>query len=372
MDFILRNHDAFIIGSSPNELQSNNFVYGASNGLSFVADGGKAGGGRAINHATDGASEGIRFDAVAPTGVDLFATQIAIVGSYPRRAVNVAATNNGPINIWGGYSFASEGVPTMELYGQGSTTVQGWHSSQSEVIVSGGPKRLEGMSFTRTLPVAVKVKEAVSKLELIGSNASSSVDFRVDPKPAKFYARANSHAVPDVPLVTRFASSFGPNDPKVNVRPGTVKDITDARAEVVAGAGRDGGAALVLSGVPDATQQALAYFKIYELNLEIKPNTVMRYWIRPENKGSSHSAIDLDLLEGPPMRDSGVSDSGGSGVHPGISKGSVGQWTQIEIKLGDKMAGRTIKDVLLAFDQRGIEEPVEVAVDRIEIGEPMD
>ena len=369
INYVMQHNQAFVFGHCPQEIQTNNFVYGANYGLRFVDDGG-ASSGWILNHASDGASEGVTIDAAGAKGLNIVSTQIAVVGDFKRRAVLVGPNNRGPVNIWGGYSFGQSDVPTMELYGIGATLVQSWHSKQSEIVVSGGSKRLESSAFALSLPQAVKLSGRVSKLELVGDTAPTDVGFSYGPSQKSVASRGNGRSLPPIPLITRFATHFAATDPQPTIKPITLKDISNPGCRVENAAGRKG-AALVLSGQPDVSAQALAYYAIYDnLNLEVKPDTVLRYFWRGATPSSSHSGVDLIFTDGSTLRDSGVADRGGNTMHPGATKSAPGHWWKIEGQIGQKLAGKTIKTILFAFDQTGAKTPVSAAVDSIEIGEP--
>ncbi|BCM94251.1 hypothetical protein IAD21_06154 [Abditibacteriota bacterium] len=369
INYVFKNHQAFVFGHCPQEVQTNNFVYGANYGLRFVYDGG-ASSGWIINHATDGASEGVTVDAAGSGGLNIVSTQIAVVGEFKRRAVFVGPKNHGPVNIWGGYSFGQSDVPTMELYGTGPTLVQSWQSKQSEIVASGGPKRIESNAFTLSLPESVKLKGAVSKLTLIGNTAPTDVGFAYAPPQKTVASRSNGRTLPPIPLTVRFSTHFAATDPQTTIKPITIKDIANPQCRVENGAGRKG-AAIVLSGQPDAAAQALAYYAIYDdVNLEVKPTTMLRYYWRGDTPSSTHTGVDLIFTDGTTLRDSGVVDTSGNNMHPAAGKNAPGHWWKIEGNIGQKLAGKTIKTILFAFDLTGAKTPVTAAVDSIEIGEP--
>lgn len=369
INYILQNHQAFVFGSCPKEVQTNNFVYGAGYGLRFINDNG-ASSGWVINHASDGCSEGVTVDAAGNQGLNIVSTQIAVVGDYKRRAVFVGPNNRGPVNIWGGYSFGQSDVPTMELYGTGPTLVQSWQSKQSEILASGGPKRIESSSFSLSLPESVKLKGVISKLELIGNTAPTDVGFTYAPPQKTVALRSNGRPLPPTPLVARFSTKFGATDPQPEAKPITIKDIVNPQCRVENGAGRKG-AAMVLTGNPDASKQALAYYAIYDnVNLVVKPDTILRYYWRGETPSSLRTGVDLIFTDGSTLRDSGVVDTNGNNMHPAAAKNAANHWWKIEGYIGQKLAGKTIKTILFAFDQSGAKTPVKAMVDNIEIGEP--
>lgn len=71
----------------------------------------------------------------------------------------------------------------------------------------------------------------------------------------------------------------------------------------------------------------------------------------------------------PPLRYSTARDLDGVRVHPSQPKKQVGQWKQIEIPIGQWLAGKVVRQVVLAFDQPGSKGPFQAVVDDLFIGQ---
>jgi hypothetical protein len=141
------------------------------------------------------------------------------------------------------------------------------------------------------------------------------------------------------------------------------------QVQVEATAGRSG-TGLVLSGRPISQQHALAYYEIHDVDLEVKKDTILRYYLRVDTPDAVTTGIDLVFTDGTSLRDHGVIDTNGRNMHPGAIKGKPGHWLKIEGHIGENLAGKTIDKILFAFDKRGAVTPFRSVVDSIEIGEP--
>ena len=121
------------------------------------------------------------------------------------------------------------------------------------------------------------------------------------------------------------------------------------------------------SGSATGTDQSFSYNRLFDLraaNITIGPNTVLSYWIYPQDgflgaigRSSTHVALDIIFTDGSSVRDSGVVDQGGVRLHP-QHQGDGGhlianQWNQVTAALGARLAGRTIDHLLVGYDQPG-------------------
>jgi hypothetical protein len=236
--------------------------------------------------------------------------------------------------------------------------------------LSGGHKRIESTSFSLALPVSVQLIGSVARLELAGNMTPSEFGLVYAPPQPTVAARGNARALPPVPLTARFSTRFGPSDPSVAMVPITIRDVADAQVRVEATAGPKG-SGLVLSGKPDSQQHALAYYEIYDVNLEVKKDSILRYYLHVDSPSASTTGIDLVFTDGTTLRDTSVIDTNGRHMHPGAIKGAAGRWLKIEGHIGENLAGKIIDKILFAFDKRGAITPFRAVVDSIEIGEPV-
>lgn len=369
MQYAKNNLDAFVFGACPATQQIDNFVFGCKHGLLFVADGGKSSAGIVINHGSDGSTQGVHIDSVAAAGLNLINTQCANVGDQSETSVEIADTVAGPVNLFNGMTWGKADLPTMLLHGNGRTTIENWGTRLQQDRVSGGSLQMQGCSWSSFVPKAVVADGPIRSLVLVG-NASGKEAFAYD-RPQSLAEMHNGVAVPPIPLNDSFHSGFEAADPAPDVVAFPPQGLASSRCAVVAGAGRNGSAGLVLEAAPDApTGHDYAYFAVYSnLNITVTPKMVLRYWIRPEDKIACHSGLDLTFTTGSPLRDSGGQDTSGEPSHPAAARGVAGEWRIVEIPLGNQ-AGRVINQIVFGFDASDISASARTAVDNIEIGEP--
>jgi hypothetical protein len=367
-DYQTRNLDAFVFGNCPHEIQVNNFVYGCAKGLEFVSDHGKGASGVAINHATDGSSTGVSIESCAPEGLQLVNTEIATVGKHKHAGLEIGAKCAGPVSIFEGVSFGEHDTPSLVLHGVGLTTVQGWKTTQLEARISGGDAVLQGLFSMQPLSKYAVIDGDLRSLNLDGNMTGSDLAFGFDKGP-NVNARTNALDIAPTPLADRFNSnSTDAHSP--HIQPIGISHVNDAHCALKPGAGPLGRAAFVLSGTGDAGTHAIAYYAIYDVDLPVLPDTVLRYMICPGNLQGERTGIDLIFDDGSTMRDMGFQDTYGSGMHPGAEKGIAGAWTKIECAIGKKAAGKTIRRILFAYDQGNPDAPFTSSASSIEIGEP--
>lgn len=128
--------------------------------------------------------------------------------------------------------------------------------------------------------------------------------------------------------------------------------------------GSHGGSQVLLySGKDNSTTRSFAYLKAFgQSNVQVRPSTVLSYWIYPQSKTSFASvegnnstcvAVDLNFVGGTSLRDSGVLDQRGNRVHPFHQCGKLplDTWTQIVVPVGTVAAGKRIASVSVGYDQ---------------------
>jgi hypothetical protein len=368
IDYQQRHLDAFVFGDCGKELQVNNFVYGCAHGLTLSISQTGGCGGWVINHASDGSSTGVRIAGASPNGCTIINTQIATVGKYKYRAIEEDRTCTGRVNFIGGISFGETDVPTMSLLGSGQTLVQGWLSMQMAAEVGYGTAALQDCLIPQPLASTVQVIAPIHHLELVANSAG----------PNEFICSTATHvamidngkAEPIQQLADRFAwptnASFAP-DPEAVPHNQYISNLTCQ--ENLTG-GPKGVPTLEISGQPDADSHTIGYFKVFSTDIAVKPETVFRYWIKPENKPGQHTGVDLIFNDGTALRDQPVSDIYGKTMHPVSPRGVVGAWSRIECPIGTVLAGKTITAIEFAYDNDNSSAPFKSEATNIEIGEP--
>ncbi|WP_052487494.1 GH92 family glycosyl hydrolase [Gordoniibacillus kamchatkensis] len=127
------------------------------------------------------------------------------------------------------------------------------------------------------------------------------------------------------------------------------------------GAGWSGLKAMTFSGTNLVNGRAYSYNKIYDVNIDVTPNTELSYYLAPQftsttetDYTSTYSAVDLAFSDGTYLHDLGARDQHGFKLDPAAQGNSKAlynnQWNFIKSKIGDVAAGKTIKRILLAYD----------------------
>jgi len=114
-------------------------------------------------------------------------------------------------------------------------------------------------------------------------------------------------------------------------------------------------AALLYSGSDNsASGPSYAYNRVFDVNIPVSSDTVLSYWIYPQQLNGTFVAIDFAFTDGSDLRDSGVADQWGVRVHPQF-QGEGGhlvqnQWNQVRANLGG-LAGKVIDRIHIGYDQ---------------------
>jgi lysophospholipase L1-like esterase len=120
------------------------------------------------------------------------------------------------------------------------------------------------------------------------------------------------------------------------------------------GIAHSGASAIMYSGLDQSATQSYSYAQLYETHLVVAGQTVLSYWIYPQQSNGTHAAVDLRLTDGGNLRDSGAVDQYGVRAHPRFQGDGghliVGQWNLVRVNLGG-LAGRTIDRIHLGYDQ---------------------
>ncbi len=117
-----------------------------------------------------------------------------------------------------------------------------------------------------------------------------------------------------------------------------------------------------------SAEENYAYNKMFEAHFDIKPSTVLSYWIYPEGSGatvlpentrttSQYVSVDLQFTDGTYLRNLGATDQNGVGLHPN-AQGSGGkltadQWNLVTSNIGAVAAGKTVDKILISYNGTG-------------------
>lgn len=130
-----------------------------------------------------------------------------------------------------------------------------------------------------------------------------------------------------------------------------------------------GSQCLRVQGLDQSDNSSYSYFKIFDVDILVSPETYLAYYFNPLNAGGKNVAVDLLMTDGSTLRDSEAVDKAGIDMHPGAPKGQINEWSLIESKIGDWLAGKTIDRILIAYDYGPEKRPFAALVDNIKIQE---
>ena len=125
---------------------------------------------------------------------------------------------------------------------------------------------------------------------------------------------------------------------------------TGPRAET----SRGGANALMYSGNDLSADRSYSYMRVFDTHLRLAADSVLTYWVFPQQANGAFVAVDLRLTDGGNLRDSGAVDQYGVRAHPQFQgEGGhllVNQWNLVRVDLG-ALAGRTVDRIHLGYDQ---------------------
>ena len=140
-------------------------------------------------------------------------------------------------------------------------------------------------------------------------------------------------------------------------------------------AARLGTTSLMYSGYDNsASGPSYSYNKVFDVNIAVKANTELSYWLYPQGVSGNNSAyvsIDLFCADGSSLRDSGAVDQWGVRLHPAFQGAggrlSLNRWNLLRSKIGMWLAGKTIYRIYVAYDQPQNTGPYRGYIDDISI-----
>jgi lysophospholipase L1-like esterase len=131
-----------------------------------------------------------------------------------------------------------------------------------------------------------------------------------------------------------------------------------------------GTSALMYSGNDTSGYGSYSYAKVFDTNIKIASNSVLSYWIYPQQANGTYVAIDMIMTDSSSLRDSGLVDQYGVRAHPQFQgEGGrlvINRWNLVTVKLG-ALAGRTIDRINLGYDQPANTGPFRGYVDSIAV-----
>lgn len=114
-----------------------------------------------------------------------------------------------------------------------------------------------------------------------------------------------------------------------------------------------GTSALMFSGTDNYQYQSYCYYNVFDdVNIKVTDKTVLSYWLYPQNQNARFVGVDLLFTDGTNLREyPNVVDQNGNGMHPCAGRGTVNRWNYVKCNLGQYLNGKTIKRIMVAYDQ---------------------
>jgi hypothetical protein len=360
IDFLRQNLQGIVFGRCADEKVFGTFLYAAYDGIAFRDDDGGTNA-RILIHGTDTASRAATIEQTGPKGLEFIAAQLVPLGKWEIAAIVTTPSFSGKASFFNTQAWA--GSLTADLQGPGQLLLQQMNTLSGGIRQTAGQTILQNVNLGRDLHPHVTVEGG--SCDLLACQSRRGRLRYEQGKRAKVQAFADSASLlgsmPEDPSVPgEFATKWETAKPAVPVdelaKGGGIRFVTDAHCALLPGPDSATGQAVVkLSGVCPKGKHGYVYFKIADGPVAIYPDSVLSYSIRPLNAEGQHVAVDAVLDSGPPLRDHRLITTTKLSAHPGTAKGTIGEWTRLEVPLG-KVSGRTIQYFMFAYDHRFAEE----------------
>ena len=234
---------------------------------------------------------------------DFFSDEVAIVQNL------YSISNNGPNSIGGGGNPRRSGPPPFGTVGDGTT---------------GG---------TVTPPVITP-----------GGGGGLGTGFEGgDLQPTWNNSPDNDYFNPNPNSVSGFIPSVGP---ECGIRSSGDQPGINAN---------NGSQMLLVTGTANGGN-AFCYFKVFDLSgapVTLQNGAALNYAINPVQDNGRYVSVDFHCTDGTTLRDSGITDSSGRGLHPNAGHGGgipLNSWTQINANLS-ALAGKTVDRIWVGYDR---------------------
>lgn len=130
---------------------------------------------------------------------------------------------------------------------------------------------------------------------------------------------------------------------------------------------KSGRKSLHFAGKTEESAAAFAYNKLFEVNIPVQPHTTLSYWIYPQShstqgggtvnhrKNSTYVTVDFTFEDGTYLHSYPAVDQHGIAMHPEEQgKGNqlaLDTWNFITSNVGSAATGKTIKRILVSYEQ---------------------
>lgn len=348
-----RQLEGLVFSNCRDEQIRGTFLYAANHGIRFEGDCHAS----VLMHGTDTASCGAVVDLSAHGSVHFALAQLVPLSPVVQAAIVSMPSHQGTAEFYASQFWA--GPCTALLQGSGSVRMEQFNTLSGPLCVSNGTCACVLGYFNRPDPVhvAFSASAAGSVIASIYRDGGLSVTSATTGKLAvtglsaairkdngtRLHLTTNEFCMNKRTFVASRVATPG----------GGLRKVSHSACEWIS---IDGGDErwrdqIVLKGHSDDPTYSFLYCVVSDTAINIHPDSILRYWIKPGNDNSRATGVDLLFDDNSVLRESGLRDLQGHGVAPGAKRGEIGQWTLIEIPLS-AVAGKTITRVMVAYDTR--------------------
>ena len=89
-------------------------------------------------------------------------------------------------------------------------------------------------------------------------------------------------------------------------------------------------------------------FRAFEVHIPVVATTRLSFWAYPANERSRYVSVDLVATDGSTLHRSGAKDREGKRMQPGTARGTVNTWRETVCDIGQWMAGKTIRQIVIS------------------------
>lgn len=362
--------EAMVFGRCAREHINRNFLYAAYDAIAFLDDDGGAHA-RVVMQGTDTCGRCFFLDTVAPEGVEAVNAQLVPLGARQVGAVVTSPTFSGQAWLFNTQSWAGDRTAVLE--GPGDVVIQQFNTVSGPIIARAGRSIFENGCFVRSLDTHYDFQGAAQARVTVSGKPGRPLNVAVAEKAQvrtfAGFASLRPDTLPESAKPLRIGAGPGDQAPitgQIAEEGGGVRDIAESSLELADAP--DGGRALRFLATPAQPSHAFVYYSVAEEPYEVGAGFELRYRLHPVNEAGRHVAVDVYFTDGSTLRDMGLSTTAGPGAHPGQAKGEVGAWTELTIPLGGPAVGKTIRRVMVAYDNGNASDTAEAYVDGIWIG----
>lgn len=160
-------------------------------------------------------------------------------------------------------------------------------------------------------------------------------------------------------------------------------NVSQAESKISSEMRQTGKKALLFAGKTTGARSAYAYNKVFEVNIPVRANTTLSYWIYPQSrstqdgisvnhgKNSTYVAVDLAFEDGTYLHSYQAVDQHGILMQPEEQgKGNqltLDTWNFITSNVGAAASGKTITRILISYEQSGNTGTYRGFIDEIQI-----